>query len=170
MSISRTDSDTMLTRHDDIIEYLRSNGHIRFNKKTKTITFLNSEKAIDNLLKNLITEPKAAKDELIQFNTVLEMDRLSVLFELDSEYKLHRKSEYDMLKYIAVCVEHDPLRGDYYDESNRQLVVDAGRMLNEAGGLDLMREYANDWIVAFIPNRYRREIDLYWDDICGWRS
>ena len=113
---------------------------------------------------------KTAKDELVEFNTILEMSRLSVLLELDSEYKLHRKSEYNMLKYIAACVEHDPLRGDYYDESNRQLVIDAGRMLNEAGGLKLMHEYANGWIVVFIPNRYRREIDLYWHDIGGWSS
>ena len=168
MSISRKYYDTMLTRHDDIIEYLRSNGHIRFNKKTKTITFLKTENAIDNILNNLITEPKAAKDELIEFNTILEMDRIGV--ELDSEYKLHRKAEYNMLKYIATCVEHDPLRGDYYNESNRQLVIDAGRMLNEAGGLKLMHEYANCWIVVFIPNRFRREIDLYWHDIGGWSS
>ena len=166
----------MLTRHDDIIEYLRSNGHIRINKKTKKITFLKTEKAMDAILRNLIIQHKSdmcnktAKDELVEFNTILEMSRLSMLLELDSEYKLHRKAEYNMLKYIAACVEHDPLRGDYCDESNRQLVVDAGRMLKEAGGLDLMRNYSNGWIVAFIPNRYRREIDLYWEGLCGWRS
>ena len=146
MSIIKKDYDTMLPRRDDM-----------------------TVNEWDDVC-NKTSSSKTAKDELIELNTMLEMTRLSEFLDLDSEYKLHRKAEYNMLKYIAVCVEHDPLRGDYYDESNRQLVVDAGRMLNDAGGLDLMRSYSNGWISAFIPKRYRREIDLYWDDIGDWRS
>ena len=62
------------------------------------------------------------------------------------------------------------LRKDFFHKDNRQLIIDSGIMLNEIGGIDEMRRFFQNFISAFVPRRYRREIDMFWDEIGGWRS
>ena len=117
---------------------------------------------------------KTAKEELTEFHIMEELERLSeVLKPLGDdipEHLLLEKAQYNILKYVATCAVRDPERGDYFHKDNRKLIVDAGCMLNEVGGIDEMRSFFECWIGALVPRRYRREIDMFWDGIGGWRG
>jgi hypothetical protein len=101
-----------------------------------------------------------ASQELKEFNIIPEYYALS---------KKPNKNSYDLgrmniLKYIINCVKEDPINGDYYNKDNGELIKEAGRLLNETNDM-------RDGLVwSFIPKRYHREIDNYWDGIGSWMS
>lgn len=77
----------------------------------------------------------------------------------------------------------DPEEGDFPDpekgtkeerivrrrryEAATEKMKEAGRMLSDAGMEDEMRNYEHN---PFIPQVFKREIDLYWDGKGGWAS
>jgi hypothetical protein len=71
-----------------------------------------------------------------------------------------------VMKYIITCVKHDKEYGDYWSEENNKDVILGGKLLNEYGGFDCMREVLS----TFVPKRYQREIDIKWDGIGKWKG
>ncbi len=79
-------------------------------------------------------------------------------------YKIGRKG---MLEYIITCVENDPVDGDYYTREHKQVMVKSGETLYKSGGMNDMRD---NLVWSFIPKRYRREIDIFWNGIGEWKA
>ena len=83
---------------------------------------------------------------------------------------LIKKAEHKILKYVISCAVHDPNNGDYSSEDTNNLLTEAGNILNDCGGIKEMRDCMEWFVAAFIPKRYRRDIDMRWNDIGEWRS
>ena len=71
-----------------------------------------------------------------------------------------------LCKYLINCVKADPKNCDYYDEHNVKIMKKAGTLFNAVGG----RDYMMDMLYAYVPKRYRRDVDQLWDGIGGWRA
>ena len=80
----------------------------------------------------------------------------------DDLYKIGRKG---ILEYIITCVENDPINGDYFTPENKQLMIKSGQSLYKSGGIDDMKD---NLVWSFIPKRYGREIDQFWNGIGGF--
>ena len=106
----------------------------------------------------------SAVEELKEYNIMKEYNSLkSMNFPASDLYKSARLK---ILQYIINCVNADSLNGDYYNEDNRKLMIEAGNELNKEGGFASM-QYNLVW--SFIPKRYHREIDYMWNGIGEWR-
>lgn len=79
-------------------------------------------------------------------------------------YSVARKQ---ILQWIIECVKHDPESGDYSDDDNDKLIIEAGKSLYLHEG---MRGMHDPLVWAFIPKRYHRTIDALWDGIGEWRD
>jgi len=115
--------------------------------------------------------PKGAALELFEFNIFKEYDALKRLVGVDEArgkikdaYKIARMK---IFEYILNCVKDDPIEGDYYNEENIQLLKDAGKMLYDSKG---MKGMYDEMLWSFIPDRYRRPIDMAWDGIGEWQG
>ena len=163
-----------------------------------TITFLKSSEQIDKRIDDYIINKrnttnttfklndlgawadatqtsKTAKDELQEFNIFTEYkDIAKLLKQYDNQAMpkavLVKKAEHKILKYVITCAVRDPINGDYSNEDNNNLLREAGNILNDCGGIQEMRECMEYFVKAFIPKRYRRDIDMLWDNIGGWRA
>ena len=105
---------------------------------------------------------KTAEEELVGWNIYHTYEVLS---------KKNGKTMRDLAllflcKYLINCVKADPKNCDYYDEHNVKIMKKAGTLFNAVGG----RDYMMDMLYAYVPKRYRREVDQFWDGIGGWRS
>jgi hypothetical protein len=111
----------------------------------------------------MMAEPEkclTASQELKHFNIIPEYHSLRQIEEKTS-FELARMN---ILQYIITCVKNDPINGDYYNKENGNLIIEAGKLLNKTNDMrDLL-------VWSFIPNRYHREIDNYWDGIGNWMS
>lgn len=112
-------------------------------------------------------KPPTAKEELEEFNIIPEHKALGEFLKgnLEPKDRLYKQARYNILTYIIKCVEEDPERGDYYSPENMALLKEAGRMLNEEGGINSMRD---NLVWSFIPKRYHREIENEWGGIGEW--
>ena len=110
-----------------------------------------------------------AKDELEEYNIIPEYNALTEFLKLDLQPKdrLYKQARHNILKYIIISVENDPKHGDYYSEETQQLIIQAGQMLYEEGG---MRSMHDPLVWSFIPKRYGRDIDCAWDGIGEWKA
>ena len=118
---------------------------------------------------------KTAKDELQEFNIITEYKDISNLIKrYDKITKpkdiLIKTAEHKILKYVLTCAIHDPINGDYSNKDNFNLLKEAGNILNDCGGINEMRSCVEYFVKAFIPKRYRREIDISFDNIGGWQA
>jgi hypothetical protein len=111
-----------------------------------------------------------AVQELFEYNIFPELNGLNRYIKYAQDhgkpdlYKIGRKG---ILEYIIACVENDPVNGDYHTPENKQLMIRSGQTLYKSGG---MRDMKDGLVWSFIPKRYRREIDMYWDGIGEWRA
>lgn len=112
--------------------------------------------------------PGAAKAELKEYNIIEEYEALKNLLKkkLNHKDRLYKQARFNLLQYIITCVEHDENQGNYYSEENKQLAVEAGKMLFEEGGMNSMHDML---VWSFIPRRYHREIDYFFDGIGEWK-
>ena len=111
----------------------------------------------------------AARQELFEYNILTEYNALQKMlkYDLDEKSRLYKTARRHILKYIIDCAQNDPNNGNFYNEENIKLVKEAGEMLYKEGGMNSM----NDGLVwSFIPDRYTREIDNYWNGIGQWKS
>jgi hypothetical protein len=109
--------------------------------------------------------------ELFEFNIFEEYDALKRLVreeennDIKDMYKIARMK---IFEYIFNCVKDDPIEGHgKYCEANIQLLKDAGKMLYDSEGMQGMFD---DLFWSFIPDRYRRTIDMAWDGIGEWQG
>jgi hypothetical protein len=103
---------------------------------------------------------KTAKEELIGWNIYANHDVIT---------RKKNKSTDDLAilfvcKYLINCAENDPMHGDYYSNTNNNIMKRAGRLLYSIEGESYMR----DIMEAFIPKRYRRSVDHIWSGIGSW--
>ena len=119
----------------------------------------------DFLIKfGLSVKPLSAIEELKEYNIINEYNAMkSMNFQASDLYKTARLK---ILQYIINCVNADSLNGDYYNENNRKLMIEAGNELNKEGGMKSMHD---DLVWSFIPKRYHREIDYLWNGIGEWK-
>ena len=111
-----------------------------------------------------------ARKELDTHHIISELRRIDGLLNKNPPTRSHLEAKFIILKYVINCAMNDPQAGDYYNRDNKESTIDAGHMLNELGGLKIMRYFFQTWISTNIPKRYHREIELYWDGIGGWRG
>lgn len=83
------------------------------------------------------------------------------------EVKRYTKARYLILDYILECVKHDGREGDYDDEKNKKKLRKAGELLNSIGGYWEMKD---PLVWAFIPQRFKRIVDICWNGIGRWMS
>jgi hypothetical protein len=69
-----------------------------------------------------------------------------------------------VLKYILNNAYHDPQNGDWWDEKNNRLIRQAGILLHQESAM------WDSLLWSFVPDRYRRNINLLWDGIGEWRA
>ena len=105
---------------------------------------------------------KDANEEMLGFNIRSEYEALDKITD-KSKYS---HALYNVCKYIIACVEKDSVNGDYRNETNKELMIEAGLLLYEDGGVESMCEVLDVWI----PKRYHVEIDGIWSGVAGWRS
>ncbi len=102
-------------------------------------------------------------------NASQELKEYNIISEYHALRQIEDKTSFDLarmniLKYIITCVKEDPINGDYYNKNNAKLIIEAGELLNKTNDMrDLL-------VWSFIPKRYRREIENYWDGIGTWMS
>ena len=96
-------------------------------------------------------------DIMNQYNSLKETKNLDLI----------KSARLKMFQYVINSVKADPVNGDFYNENNKKIIIEAGNELNNAGGFHLMK---NQLVCGFIPNRYHREIENYWNGIGDWIS
>ena len=189
-------SQIMKSDFEIIHNMLKTENYIR--DRNDTITFLKSSEQIDKRISDYIRDKRTttnttfklnelaevteanvtsttAKDELQEFNIFTEYKDISKLlkqYENQAMPKdvLIKKAEHKILKYVITCAIRDPINGDYASEDNNNLLREAGNILNDCGGINNMRECVEYFVIPFIPRRYRRDIDMLWDNIGDWRA
>jgi hypothetical protein len=102
-----------------------------------------------------------AQDELYEFNIVNKYNRLEKIKDKLNNYD---KAVYIICEVLIDNVNHDKHNGDYYSEKNNSKIKEAGKLLYSYDGNSVMR----DVLFAWIPKRYRREIEYLWDGIGEW--
>jgi hypothetical protein len=107
--------------------------------------------------------PLRADEELIKYDIINQYNQLKKCQNMNLIISARMK----MLQYVINSVEADPINGDFYNANNKKIIIEAGNELNKVGGFHLMQ---NQLICCFIPKRYHREIENYWDGIGEWRS
>ncbi|MCK4968239.1 MAG: hypothetical protein KAS12_04225 [Candidatus Aenigmarchaeota archaeon] len=122
---------------------------------------------------NYISTNNSALMEACEKNIFQEYGKLDYFVKNEKfssqKQKLYHTARYLILDYIITYIKNDPINANYGNNysDQRDKIVDAGNMLNEEGGKDSM----NDFLVwSFIPKRYHREIDNFWDGIGRWLS
>lgn len=120
--------------------------------------------------KSKYTLPKSiyitASQELKDFNIIREFSGLRDMLRKDNiPDKNYKQARYNILLYIINNVKHDHINGDYYDEDNNQLVIDAGHLLYKYDGMQGMYD---NLVWDFIPKRYRNDINYLWNGIGEW--
>lgn len=115
---------------------------------------------------------KTAEEECKFYNINREYEGLKKLMSHkdyeknhDENNRKYKKARLLLLDYVITCTKHDKKRGDYWSEENVEKLKEAGRLLNEEGG---MRSMKDPLVWSFIPYRYHREIDNYWNGIGEW--
>ena len=189
-------SQIMKSDFEIIHNMLKTENYIR--DRNDTITFLKSSEQIDKRISDYIRDKRTttnttfklnelaevteanvtsttAKDELQEFNIFTEYKDISKLlkqYENQAMPKdvLIKQAEHKILKYVITCAIRDPINGDYASEDNNNLLREAGNILNDCGGINNMRECVEYFVIPFIPRRYRRDIDMLWDNIGDWRA
>ncbi len=102
-------------------------------------------------------------------NASQELKHFNIISEYHALRQIEDKTSFDLarmniLKYIITCVKNDPINGDYYNKENGKLIIEAGQLLNKTNDMrDLL-------VWSFIPKRYHREIENYWNGIGEWMS
>ena len=115
---------------------------------------------------NMINMKMTAKEELDGYNIKREYEAIKRYHDKNKSFQNKtQEARYKLLKYIITCTAHDPINGDYYDKENIKLIKEAGKLLYEStAGM-------NDPLFwSFVPRRYKREIDMFWDGIGDWKS
>lgn len=107
-----------------------------------------------------------AFEELIEYNLIKEYNGIKKLKEYGNKSKFN-DGRLLIFDYILTCVKNDRENGDYYSEENNNKLKEAGKLLNEDGGIKSMRD---PLLWLFIPKRYEREIDYAFDGIGEWKS
>ncbi len=115
---------------------------------------------------------KIMEDDEKHMNASQELKHFNIIPEYNALRKKNNKNSFDIgrmkiLEYIINCVKNDPINGDYCNKDNGKLIIDAGNELNKDGGERSMRDLL---VWSFIPKRYHREIDNYWNGIGNWMS
>lgn len=109
----------------------------------------------------------SAEDELIESDIEEELYRINKYLKATGSFvNKTQEAKYKMYSYIATCVRCDPIDGDYYNEENNKLMIEAGQILNELVGFEGMKSA----IFKFkIPKRYHNDINYMWNGIGEWR-
>lgn len=143
--------------------------YIEEEKSESEIQRFNKIKAlIDQNNGNISKFP--AVQELFEYNIFPELNGLNRLIESAKNreetdlYKIGRKG---VLEYIIICVENEPVNGDYFTHEHKQLMVKSGEILNKSGGI---KDMTDNLVWSFIPERYKGEIDKFWDGIGEWQT
>ena len=189
-------SQIMKSDFEIIHNMLKTENYIR--DRNDTITFLKSSEQIDKRIGDYIRDKRTTTNTTFKLNELLEVTEANVTsttardelqeFNIFTEYKdiskllkqyenqampkdvLIKKAEHKILKYVITCAIRDPINGDYASEDNNNLLREAGNILNDCGGINNMRECVEYFVIPFIPRRYRRDIDMLWDNIGDWRA
>ena len=83
-----------------------------------------------------------AKEEIIEYNICKEYNAIEKILQDDDiskDYRLFQEAKMKLLRFIMICVKHDPENGDYYDDETDNLAKSAGKMLNEHEGMISMK-------------------------------
>jgi hypothetical protein len=80
----------------------------------------------------------------------------------DHIYKVRTEAMHKMLDYIITCAAHDEEHGIYNDAANTKKLRDAGEMMYQIGGKDMMGTLI---AICHVPMRYWDIIDDCWHDI-----
>ena len=115
------------------------------------------------------TERLTAKEELDVWNIKQEYKAIHN-FYIDRGKRFKNKYEearYNVLNWMIKCATYDREEGDYISEKIDMMLKDAGRLLYEFDGMEGMHD---NLVWAFVPTRYRRNIDSIWDVIGEWSS
>ena len=119
----------------------------------------------------IANSPFPAKEEAISWNVYREfeaIDRFKNARGFENDYE---KGRYKTLQYIIKRIEGDPINADYQNEEIKQIMREAGELLYNFTFQSDGKKGINDGLVwAFIPKRYRRDIELIWDGIGEWRA
>lgn len=67
----------------------------------------------------------------------------------------YEQGKYKVLEFMINCIIANPINGHYFDEKNRELIIDSKKLLNVKDNL----------IWNFIPNTFKKTIDVLWNDI-----
>ena len=112
---------------------------------------------------------KEAWYELYAWNIPVEMEALQQRATTVTNFTKFDQARLQILTYMFKCAQACPSTGDWYDASNKplELVRTAGEILYDAEG---MRGLHDHLVWAFVPRRYRREIEWAWDGIGSWQS
>jgi hypothetical protein len=115
------------------------------------------------------TPDKEAWYELYAWKIPVEMEALQQRATTANNFTKYDQARLHILTYMSQCVNADPPTGDWYNPSNKplELVRSAGKLLFDAEG---MRGLHDHLVWAFVPRRYRREIEWAWDGIGSWQS
>jgi hypothetical protein len=115
------------------------------------------------------TQRLTAQKELDVWNIKQEYKAIHNLYiDRGKHFKnKYEEARYKILKWIITCATYDPEEGDLISEKNDEMLKDAGRLLYEFEGMKGMHDIL---VWAFVPTRYRRNIDYAWNGIGEWVS
>jgi len=103
-----------------------------------------------------------AKEEAVSWNVYREFEAIDRFKNARGFKNDYEKGRYKTLQYIIKRIEGDPINADYQNEEIKQIMREAGELIYKSKGM----KYMPDGLVwAFIPKRYRRDIELIWDGI-----
>ena len=111
---------------------------------------------------------KSAKEELDQYNILKEYDAIKKISEANGGFgSKYQEGRFKVLEYIINCATNEPINGDYFDPKNNQILKEAGKLLYEDSGMDGMHDRL---VWAFVPKRYKGDINYMWNGIGDWSA
>lgn len=126
------------------------------------------EELIEMLRAHVMRTPyETAYDEATRYNVFTEYNAIMGHINAGRKLNNYDYARATLLRYVITAVEKDPESGDHTDKQQVDQVRKAGRLLNKTGGIEAMRD---PLLWSFIPRRYHREIEHYWNNIGEWRA
>lgn len=112
---------------------------------------------------------KEAWYELYAWNIPREMEALQQRATAVDNLTKYDQTRLHILTYMYNCAQADPCKGDWYDPTGEpfKILRTAGKLLYDAEGMRGLQDYL---VWAFVPRRYRRDIEWTWNGIGSWQS
>jgi hypothetical protein len=102
--------------------------------------------------------------EAMEYNIYTEYMAMTKNFKKGISNGTFEQGFYKVLEFMINCIIADPINGNYYEQQNSDLLKEGGRLLNITGDME------DDLVWYFVPNKFKRDIDVSWDGIGGWQS